>query len=41
VTIGYAEQRAAVLEDDRTKVLDKPFDLRQFGELIERLLNDD
>jgi CheY-like chemotaxis protein len=38
ITVGYAEQRAAVPEDDRTATISKPFDLRQFGELIERLL---
>jgi CheY-like chemotaxis protein len=38
ITVGYPEQRAAVPEDDRTATINKPFDLRQFGELIERLL---
>lgn len=38
VTVGYPEQREAVPEDDRTATISKPFDLRQFGELIERLL---
>jgi PAS domain S-box-containing protein len=38
VTVGYAEQRAAVPEDGRTATISKPFDLRQFGELIEQLL---
>jgi two-component system, cell cycle sensor histidine kinase and response regulator CckA len=38
ITVGYPEQRAAVPEDDRTATISKPFDLRQFGELIERLL---
>lgn len=38
VTVGYAEQRAAVPADGRTATISKPFDLRQFGELIEELL---
>jgi two-component system, cell cycle sensor histidine kinase and response regulator CckA len=38
VTVGYPEQREAVPEDDRTATISKPFDLRQFGALIERLL---
>jgi PAS domain S-box-containing protein len=39
VTVGYTEQCAAVPEDDHTKVISKPFDLRQFGALIEQLLS--
>lgn len=38
ITLGHPEQRAAVQEDDRTATLSKPFDLRQFSELVERLL---
>jgi two-component system, cell cycle sensor histidine kinase and response regulator CckA len=40
VAIGNPEQRAAITEDDRTAVITKPFDLQQFGALIQRLLDD-
>lgn len=38
IAIGHPEQRAALREDDRTAVISKPFDLQQFGALIQRLL---
>lgn len=38
LTIGHPEQRAVIPEDDRTATISKPFDLRQFSDLVERLL---
>ena len=39
IATGHTEQRAALREDDRTAVISKPFDLQQFGALIQRLLD--
>jgi two-component system cell cycle sensor histidine kinase/response regulator CckA len=39
IATGHPEQRAALREDDRTASISKPFDLREFGELIARLLD--
>jgi len=39
IATGHPEQRAALREDDRTAVISKPFDLQQFGALIQRLLD--
>lgn len=39
IATGHPDQRAALREDDRTAVINKPFDLQQFGELIQRLLD--
>lgn len=39
VTIGHPEQRAAVPLHEHTATIDKPFDLQQFGQLIEQLLD--
>lgn len=39
IATGHPEQRAAIREDDRTAVISKPFDLQQFGALIQRLLD--
>ncbi len=39
IALGHPEQRAALREDDRTAVICKPFDLQQFGALIQRLLD--
>jgi CheY-like chemotaxis protein len=41
IASGHPEQRATVQEDDRTAIIGKPFDLREFGQLIERLLRDE
>ena len=38
IATGHPEQRATLREDDRTAVISKPFDLQQFGALIQRLL---
>jgi PAS domain S-box-containing protein len=38
VAIGDPGQRAGVSLDERTAVISKPFDLREFGALIEKLL---
>jgi CheY-like chemotaxis protein len=38
VAIGDQGQRAGVSLDERTAVISKPFDLREFGALIEKLL---
>jgi two-component system cell cycle sensor histidine kinase/response regulator CckA len=38
IATGHIEQRAALREDDRTAVISKPFDLQQFGALVQRLL---
>ena len=38
IAIGHPEQRAALREDERTSVISKPFDLQQFGELVQRLV---
>jgi len=38
IATGHPEQRAAIPEDDRTAFISKPFDLQQFGALIQRLL---
>jgi CheY-like chemotaxis protein len=38
VAVGNPEQRAALVEDELTAVITKPFDLQQFGSLIQRLL---
>jgi PAS domain S-box-containing protein len=40
IATGHTEQRAALREDDRTAVISKPFDLQQFGALVQRLLDD-
>lgn len=39
IATGHPEQRAALREDDRTAVISKPFDLQQFGALVQRLLD--
>jgi two-component system, cell cycle sensor histidine kinase and response regulator CckA len=39
IAIGHPEQRAALREDERTAVISKPFDLQQFGALVQRLLD--
>ena len=39
IATGHPEQRAALREDDRTAVINKPFDLQQFGALVQRLLD--
>ena len=39
IATGHPEQRATLREDDRTAVISKPFDLQQFGALIQRLLD--
>jgi len=39
IATGHIEQRAALREDDRTAVISKPFDLQQFGALVQRLLD--
>jgi two-component system cell cycle sensor histidine kinase/response regulator CckA len=41
IATGHPEQRATLREDDRTAVISKPFDLQQFGALIQRLLESD
>jgi two-component system cell cycle sensor histidine kinase/response regulator CckA len=38
IATSHPEQRATVQEDARTGIIGKPFDLREFGQLIERLL---
>lgn len=38
IATGHPEQRATLREDDRTAVISKPFDLQQFGALVERLI---
>lgn len=38
VSIGNAEQGATLKLDERTALISKPFDLREFGALVERLL---
>jgi len=38
LAIGHPEQRAALREDALTAVINKPFDLEQFGSLVRRLL---
>jgi two-component system, cell cycle sensor histidine kinase and response regulator CckA len=38
IAIGHPDQRATLRADHRTALINKPFDLQQFGELIERLL---
>lgn len=38
VAIGNSEQRDALRLDERTDAISKPFDLREFGALVERLL---
>jgi two-component system cell cycle sensor histidine kinase/response regulator CckA len=40
IATGHVEQRAALREDDRTAIISKPFDLQQFGALVQRLLDD-
>jgi two-component system cell cycle sensor histidine kinase/response regulator CckA len=39
IAVSHPEQRAAILENDRTLSITKPFDLQQFGQLIHRLLH--
>lgn len=38
IATGHPEQRAAIREDEHTATISKPFDLRDFSALIERLL---
>jgi CheY-like chemotaxis protein len=38
IATGHPEQRAALREDELTAVISKPFDLQQFGALVERLI---
>jgi CheY-like chemotaxis protein len=38
IATGHPEQRATIREDDRTAIIAKPFDLRELGQLVERLL---
>jgi two-component system, cell cycle sensor histidine kinase and response regulator CckA len=38
IATGHPDQRAAIREDARTAVIGKPFDLQQFGALVQRLL---
>jgi PAS domain S-box-containing protein len=38
ISIGNAEQGATLSLDERTALISKPFDLREFGALVERLL---
>jgi two-component system, cell cycle sensor histidine kinase and response regulator CckA len=40
IATSHPEQRAAIEEDDRTRSIAKPFDLQQFGSLIQRLLEE-
>ena len=40
IATGHPEQRATIREDARTAIIGKPFDLHEFGQLIERLLKD-
>jgi two-component system cell cycle sensor histidine kinase/response regulator CckA len=39
IATGHPEQRATLREDERTAVINKPFDLQQFGALVHRLLD--
>ena len=39
IATGHPDQRAALREDDRTAIISKPFDLQQFGALVQRLLD--
>jgi PAS domain S-box-containing protein len=39
IATGHPDQRATLREDERTAVINKPFDLQQFGALIQRLLD--
>lgn len=39
IATGHPEQRAALREDERTAVISKPFDLQQFGTLVQRLID--
>ena len=41
IATGHPEQRAALREDPHTAAISKPFDLREFAALIERLLEGD
>lgn len=38
IATGDTEQRAALHLDDRTAIINKPFDLREFGAIVDRLL---
>jgi two-component system, cell cycle sensor histidine kinase and response regulator CckA len=39
IATGHPDQRAALREDERTAIISKPFDLQQFGALVQRLIN--
>ena len=39
IATGHPDQRAALREDDRTAIISKPFDLQQFGALVQRLID--
>lgn len=39
LAIGHPEQRDALLEDELTAVINKPFDLQQFGSMVRSLLD--
>ncbi len=38
IAVSHPEQRATILEDDRTRTISKPFELQQFGQLVQLLL---